>query len=184
MNNKLQTASVASYREASNLSQKLQKHQAFEAELTANRGQLDAVIKEGETVLSSSRGSSEVIETRLKDLKDLWTLLSEMSTNKGQRLQEAIQKQTFERNVGDLETWIGEVETVLASDDCGKDLKSVLNLLKKHQLLESDIAAHEDRVTEILQQADAFVQADHFMKDEIAERAASVFERFALSYFM
>ena len=178
MNNKLQTASEASYREASNLPQKLQKHQAFEAELTANEGQLEAVIRQGNKLLNSTRGSSEVIETRVNDLQDIWTLLSEMSANKGQRLQEAIQKQTFERNVGDLETWISEVENMLASKDYGKDLKSATNLLKRHQLLEGNITSHEDRVTDILQQADAFVEAEHFMKDEIAERAATVFERF------
>ena len=32
---------------------------------------------------------------------------------------------------------------MLASEDHGKDLASVQNLLKKHQLMEADIAAHE-----------------------------------------
>jgi hypothetical protein len=35
------------------------------------------------------------------------------------------------------------VEALLASEDYGKDLASVNNLLKKHQLLEADISAHE-----------------------------------------
>ena len=34
---------------------------------------------------------------------------------------------------------------MLASEDHGKDLASVQNLLKKHQLLEADIGAHEVR---------------------------------------
>lgn len=41
-----------------------------------------------------------------------------------------------------------QVEALLASEDYGKDLASVNNLLKKHQLLEADISAHEvSRVT-------------------------------------
>lgn len=36
-----------------------------------------------------------------------------------------------------------QVEALLASEDYGKDLASVNNLLKKHQLLEADISAHE-----------------------------------------
>lgn len=32
---------------------------------------------------------------------------------------------------------------MLASEDYGKDLATVQNILKKHQLLEADIAAHE-----------------------------------------
>lgn len=38
--------------------------------------------------------------------------------------------------VKDLEFWLGEVETLLASEDYGRDLASIENLLKKHQLLE------------------------------------------------
>lgn len=40
---------------------------------------------------------------------------------------------------------ISQVEALLASEDYGKDLASVNNLLKKHQLLEADISAHEVR---------------------------------------
>lgn len=178
MNEKLQSASEASYREASNLQQKLQKHQTFEAELSANKGQLDAVLDEGRTLLGTASGPNETVTTRIKGLEDLWHLLTEMSGNKGQRLKEAIQKQTFERNVGDLETWIHEVESSLASKDYGKDVRSVTNLLKKHQLVESHATAHEERVTEILGQAEEFVEADHFQKDEIAERARAIVDRF------
>ena len=35
------------------------------------------------------------------------------------------------------------MDALLASEDYGKDLASVNNLLKKHQLLEADISAHE-----------------------------------------
>ena len=36
-----------------------------------------------------------------------------------------------------------QVEAQLSSEDCGRDLAAVQNLLKKHQLLEADITAHE-----------------------------------------
>ena len=34
----------------------------------------------------------------------------------------------------------------MTSEDSGKDLASVQNLMKKHQLVEADIQAHEDRI--------------------------------------
>lgn len=177
MNEKLQTASEASYRETSNLLQKQQKHQTFEAELAANKGQLDNVLRAGQALLESAPRSRETVETRLKDVNDLWRLLGDMSSNKGQRLKEAIQRQTFEKNVGDLETWITEVGNTLASKDFGRDVKSANNLIKRHQLLETDITSHEERVNEILIQAAEFVEADHFEKDEIEDRAKAVAER-------
>jgi hypothetical protein len=39
--------------------------------------------------------------------------------------------------------FVFQVEQMLSTEDHGKDLASVQNLLKKHQLMEADIAAHE-----------------------------------------
>ena len=57
-------------------------------------------------------------------------------------------------------------------------MKSANNLIKKHQLLEADITSHEERVNEILVQAAEFVEAGHFEKDEIEDRAKAVAERY------
>lgn len=45
-----------------------------------------------------------------------------------------------------------KVEASLSQDDYGRDLASVQNLIKRHQLVEADIAAHEVR----------FVSSDYF----------------------
>ena len=45
INEKLQLALDESYRDPTNLQAKLQKHQAFEAELAANRNRVDAVVE-------------------------------------------------------------------------------------------------------------------------------------------
>ena len=45
-----------------------------------------------------------------------------------------IQALQFNRVVDDLLAWIDDVEHQLMSEDHGKDLTSVKNLLKKHQV--------------------------------------------------
>ena len=42
-----------------------------------------------------------------------------------------------------MELWLSEMEGQLMSEDCGKDLTAVQNLLKKQALLEADIGAHQ-----------------------------------------
>lgn len=59
---------------------------------------------------------------------------------------------------------------LLASEDYGKDLTSIENLLKKHQLLEADIAAHADRVNEMNMQADNLLESGQFDPREIQKR--------------
>lgn len=47
----------------------------------------------------------------------------------------------------ETKNWINEKDKVLSSDDYGKDLASVNALLRKHEALERDLAAVEDKVT-------------------------------------
>lgn len=62
------------------------------------------------------------------------------------------------------------IKGLLASEDYGKDLASIENLLKKHQLLEADIAAHADRVAEMNTQADNLLENEQFDRPEINNR--------------
>lgn len=52
----------------------------------------------------------------------------------------------FYRDVDETISWIKEKEQLMASDDFGRDLASVQALLRKHEGLERDLAALEDKV--------------------------------------
>lgn len=79
--------------------------------------------------------------------------------------------------IKDLEFWLGEVETLLSSEDYGRDLTSIENLLKKHQLLEADIHAHSDRVAEMNAQADSLLESEQFDKQSIDDRRKVIFNQ-------
>ena len=61
-------------------------------------------------------------------------LFSCRSSEKGQKLKEARELQVFEQAVEDIEDWISDMEKQLASQDLGRDLISVNNLLKSHNV--------------------------------------------------
>lgn len=69
--------------EPTNLQGKIQKHQAFEAELNANRNRLDAVDATGQELISENHYATDVIQQRLDELHELWRYLFECSSNKG-----------------------------------------------------------------------------------------------------
>ncbi len=56
------------------------------------------------------------------------------SEDKGQKLRDVWEGQQFLRAVEDVEVWIAEMETQLSSEDTGRDLISVNNLLKRHEV--------------------------------------------------
>ena len=66
----------------------------------------------------------------------------------------------------------------MSSEDCGRGLAGVQNLLKKHQLLERDIDAREDRLGELSGQARKFVQEQHFDAESIQEKHSNISDRY------
>lgn len=74
---KVQTASDESYRDPTNLQPKLQKHQAFEAELSANKGRVDSVNQTGEELIDRNHYAAHEIEARIDALKTHWLHLGE-----------------------------------------------------------------------------------------------------------
>lgn len=83
---------------------------------------------------------------RLESIANQWEFLTQKTVEKSMKLKEANKQRTYIAAVKDLDFWLGEVESLLTSEDAGRDLASVQNLMKKHQLVEADIQHHEDRI--------------------------------------
>lgn len=53
----------------------------------------------------------------------------------------------FYRDADDTKQWISEKDTALSSSDYGRDLASVQALKRKHDVMERDLAALEEKVS-------------------------------------
>lgn len=177
---KLQYATEESYKDASNIQSKHQKHQAFEAELAANADRIQAVLAMGHNLIEKRQcaGSEEAVEARLESIANQWETLTMKTSEKSLKLKEANKQRTYIAAVKDLDFWLGEVESLLTSEDSGKDLASVQNLIKKHQLVEADISAHEERISDMNGQADSLIESEQFDAVAIQEKRQSINTRF------
>lgn len=178
LHRKQQVASDENYRDTTNLQSKIQKHMAFESEVTANKGRVSAVISEGEGLIDKTHYASREIQARLDELEGEWQLLQETSELKKNRLNDAYQALLFGRTLDEFEAWVDEVETQLQSEDHGKDLSSVANLLKRHTNLENDVLGHNEACESIKEAASSFQKSNHFMSEEIQDRALTTINRY------
>ena len=88
---------------------KLQKHQAFEAEIVANQDRIVSVIGMGEQLIHDRRHhESPKIQRRLDALKKRWDELMTVSNNRGHGLEEAKDILKFNEEVDKVESWIRE----------------------------------------------------------------------------
>ncbi|XP_037907780.1 spectrin alpha chain isoform X2 [Hermetia illucens] len=177
---KLQLATEESYKDPANIQSKHQKHQAFEAELAANADRIQSVLAMGGNLIDKKQcsGSEDAVQKRLTQIADQWEYLTQKTTEKSLKLKEANKQRTYIAAVKDLDFWLGEVESLLTTEDSGKDLASVQNLMKKHQLVEADIQAHEDRIKDMNNQADSLVDSGQFDSAGIQEKRQSINERY------
>ncbi|XP_060526882.1 spectrin alpha chain isoform X2 [Cylas formicarius] len=177
---KLQLATEESYKDPANIQSKHQKHQAFEAELAANADRIQSVLGTGHNLIEKKQcaGSEEAVRRRLESIADQWEFLTQKTTEKSMKLKEANKQRTYIAAVKDLDFWLGEVESLLTSEDAGKDLASVQNLMKKHQLVEADIQHHEDRIADMNGQADGLIESGQFDTASIQEKRQSINERY------
>lgn len=67
----------------SNLQGKVQKHQAFEAELSANQSRIDALQKSGQELLERKHYASSEVARRMEEVSSQWKKLLEATELKG-----------------------------------------------------------------------------------------------------
>merc|ERR550532_60587 len=177
---KLQLAEEESYKDHANIQSKHQKHQAFEAELAANADRIQSVLAMGHNLIERAKcaGSEDAVQHRLESISEQWELLTHKTSEKSMKLKEANRQRTFIAAVKDLDFWLDEVKSLLNTDDSGKDLASVQNLTKKHQLVEADILSHEDRIKDMNEQADSLISSEQFDAKDIEEKRTNLNERY------
>lgn len=82
-------------------------------------------------------------------MNEKWTSLQQLTQARATQLGSAHEVQRFHRDVDETRDWIREKDDALNNDDLGKDLRSVQALQRKHEGLERDLAALQDKVRNI-----------------------------------
>ena len=77
---------------------------------------------------------SPQIRTILDKLNDEWDGLFSRASDRGDKLRQASRQELFNKELEDAGEKLKEMEKLVKSDDLGKDLRGVKDLLKKHQV--------------------------------------------------
>ena len=178
INEKFKIAKSEEYLDPSNLQAKQQKHSNFEAELTTHQPRIEALCATGQQLVHEEHYAKEKIDQRIKAIMSQWDRLVDATEQKGCRLKEATEGQSFNRNLEDIDLWLSECEAQLSNEDLGKDLTSVQNLQKKLKDTESDIIARKERIDAIQQAAHLFEESGHFDAVNIARRQHLLVSKF------
>ena len=81
----------------------------------------------------------------------------------------------FDRKAGMRETWLSENQRLVSQDNFGADLAAVEAATKKHEAIETDINAYEERVSAVVAVASELEQENYHDIDRINARSAGCF---------
>lgn len=170
INEKLSAASDESYKDPTNLQAKIQKHQAFEAEVAAHSNAIVSLDNTGHEMINNSHFASDTIRRRLEELHRLWELLLSKLAEKGMKLQQALVLVQFIRKCEEVMFWINDKGTFVTTEEFGHDLEHVEVLQRKFDEFQKDMASQEYRVSEVNELADKLLLEGHPERDIIVQR--------------
>lgn len=125
-------------------------------------------------LIQDAHPERDTIVKKKDELNEAWQRLKQLAILRQEKLFGAHEIQRFNRDADETVTWIAEKDVVLSSDDYGRDLASVQALQRKHEGVERDLAALEDKVACLGAEASRLcsIHADH--SDQIREKQAEI----------
>jgi spectrin beta len=172
------TAQDETYRSAKTVHSKWTRHQAFEAEIAANKDRLDRLMQHGNDLIDAKPERRAAIEPRLQDLGGQFKNLEDVTKEKGEKLFDANRHALYEQTCDDIDEWIQAVETRVLTAEPGQDLTSVNHILQKQQNIEDEMQQKARQVDALQNQADYLEKIEPEKKDDIQRKKRSVEERF------
>ncbi|KAL4703862.1 hypothetical protein ACJJTC_010796 [Scirpophaga incertulas] len=123
---------------------KLQKHQAFTAELAANKARLQEL-----EVLADQLRPDEEVEQQMSSLINTWDQLEAATAQRGRGLEEAQDILEFNQQLDKIEAWIRDKEMMVVAHDLGRDYEHCSSLIRKLDDLDSDMKVDDGRVKRV-----------------------------------
>uniref|UniRef100_A0A2K6U8P0 Spectrin beta chain n=1 Tax=Saimiri boliviensis boliviensis TaxID=39432 RepID=A0A2K6U8P0_SAIBB len=124
----------------------VRKHEAIETDIVAYSGRVQAVDAVAAELAAERYHDIKRISARQHNVARLWDFLRQMVAARRERLLLNLELQKVLQDLLYLMDWMEEMKGRLQSQDLGKHLAGVEDLLQLHELVEADIAVQAERV--------------------------------------
>ncbi|CAG0894530.1 unnamed protein product, partial [Darwinula stevensoni] len=136
------------------------KHEAIETDIFAYEERVQAVVAVAQELETENYHDIDRINARKDNVLRLWNYLLELLRARRMRLELSLQlQQNFQEMLYILDS-MEELKGRLLSEDYGKHLMGVEDLLQKHALVEADINVLGERVKMVVQQSHRFLDIE------------------------
>jgi len=123
------------------------KFEEFQKDMASQEYRVVDVNAHGDKLIAEAHPEFESIARKKDDLNEAWQRLKQLAVMRQEKLFGAHEIQRFNRDADEAISWINEKDVILSSDEFGRDLASIQALQRKHEGVERDLAALQDKVS-------------------------------------
>ncbi|KAM5235434.1 spectrin beta chain, non-erythrocytic 5 [Ctenodactylus gundi] len=131
------------------------KHKELQAQVRAHRRQVQQVLGSGQSLAASGHPQAQHIMRQCRELEGCWAELEEAWEARAHDLQQAAAFQQYFLHMSALEDWVEEKRPLASSQDYGTNEASTSGLLRKHQMLQQELALYWHSMEELDHRAQA-----------------------------
>ncbi|XP_072896311.1 spectrin beta chain, non-erythrocytic 1-like isoform X2 [Hemitrygon akajei] len=124
----------------------MKKHEAIETDIAAYEERVQTLVDVSQELEAENYHDITRINARKENIMRLWEYLLELLNARRARLEMNLALQKIFQEMLHIIDWMDEMKIRLLSEDCGKHLMGVEDLLQKHALQEADIVVQADRM--------------------------------------
>lgn len=145
----------------------LKKHANIEAELCQKETKLEELKKQGAKHEKDNHFAHGIMTQKVQDaFEELEKLQSQSETFK-ENLDESLVYHAYVKDAQESLLWIKEKTALVSVSDFGKSLMEVQSMMKRHQLLEADVANHNSIVKSLIEKGEQLIKSNHQQSLEI-----------------
>ncbi|XP_054842544.1 spectrin beta chain, non-erythrocytic 1 isoform X2 [Eublepharis macularius] len=161
----------------------LQKHALVEADIAVQAERVRGVNASAQKFATDGEGykpcDPQVIRDRVAHMEFCYQELCQLAAERRARLEESRRLWKFFWEMAEEEGWIREKEQILSSEDCGKDLTSVVRLISKHKAFEDEMSGRSSHFQQAIKEGEDMIAEDHFGSEKIRERIIDIQNQWA-----
>jgi len=152
------------------------KHTLLESDVSGHQERIDAIRQTAQEFIDMGHFDKDNIKRKADTVETRYANLMRPIEVRRKKLADSLRVQQLFRDIEDEEAWIREKEPIAGSNNRGRDLIGVQNLIKKHQAVLSEIANHEPRVNAVCESGQSLAESGQFQSDEVKARIGKLKE--------
>ncbi|ERE70802.1 spectrin beta chain, brain 4-like protein [Cricetulus griseus] len=116
------------------------KHKVLQVEVKTHLGHVHRVLRSGQSLAASGHPQAQHIVEQCQKLEGHWAELEQACEARAHCLQQAVTVQQYFLKVSEIETWVEEKWPLASSQEYGSDDAATFGLIRKHQMLQQELA--------------------------------------------